>query len=84
MNAIFRIALEAKGFKEDMIDNIMTIAEATGNTIVAMEVLLGVFVAPDIVQYSKQSDKVCTFVSHDIFTDKVEYSYEYEETKTAY
>lgn len=84
MNKIERIALISKGFASDVVDAIIEVANATGNSTVAIEKLLGVYEAPKPVQYSYQhsgKEKVSTFVSFDPFKDQVTYSYMQEDTK---
>ena len=83
MNAIIKIALEAKGFKKEMIENILELAEATGNSTVAIEVLLGVYVEPEFPRASTVAHNA-VFDYYNKFTEEVWYLYDRPITKAGY
>ena len=78
MKKIIALALEAKGFAPETIDAIYEVATATGNTEVAINMLLGFYEKPYISPHATVEDKdiVCKFESYDAFNKKVHYSYE--------
>lgn len=85
MENIIRIALSTK-FKEDQLDSIIAIANATANNLVAVEILLGTYKEPAIGQFAGDTDTKHnrTFESYDRFTDKVYYTYNAVSKKKAW
>lgn len=85
MENIIRIALSTK-FKEDQLDSVIAIANATANELVAVEILLGTYKEPAISQFAGDTDTKHnrTFESYDRFTDKVHYIYNAVSKKKAW
>jgi thymidylate synthase len=76
MEKITRLALSLK-FNPGDIDSIMEIIEATGNTQVATEILLGVYEAPEvaIIAPNTKYETNRKLVNYDKFKDEVKYTY---------
>jgi hypothetical protein len=88
MENLIRVALGTK-FPEEHIDNILLVSNATGNSRVAVEVLLGVYERPiikeRIVDTSNYGDRVNrVFLSYDIFKEEVKYQYNVAKRKSAW
>lgn len=84
-NNIIRIALSTK-FKEDQLDSIIAIANATANNLVAVEILLGTYKEPAISAFAgdTESKHNRTFESYDRFTDRVHFTYNAISKKRAW
>jgi hypothetical protein len=52
MEKLIKIALEAKGFKPEMVEAIIKVANATQNPVVAIEIILGIYEMPIIPETS--------------------------------
>ena len=79
MNKIINAALSTK-FKGVNVETLMEVINATGNAIVATELILGAYEAPVIPAlpvkgYIYKEDKNTLFVSYDKFKDEITYSY---------
>jgi hypothetical protein len=86
MKTIEEIALGTK-FSENQISAIMEICWATQNSTLAMNILLGIYEEPKIMnmgltKVNKDSeDRLMVFESYDKWADRVFYSYEKKKTK---
>lgn len=80
MNKLAFIALQSKGFEDATINAILEVAEATGNALVAVEKVLGVYEAPPMPakSTSHRSDEMedRKFIRFDPFKDLVYYEVE--------
>lgn len=85
MNKIIKTAL-LNTFKDINIDALLQVIEATGNSIVATEILLGIYEQPEILEKSKDtsSEQNRTFISYDPIKDIVTYSYNEIKSKSGY
>lgn len=83
MDEIIKIALKSKGFGEDLIPGILTVAKASGNVEVAIQHILGIYETPKIPKYSEIRNKA-VFVRYDPFLDRVDFIYLHPCTKGAY
>lgn len=77
MEKITRLALSLK-FNAGDIDSVMEIIMATGNEIVATEILLGVYEAPEVAVIAPNTKYEANrrLVSYDKFKEEVKYSYQ--------
>jgi len=82
---IMSIALSSI-YPKDTIHRLITVANATGNNLVATEMLLGIYDAPVLHKNAMdQEDKInLVFISYDPFTDEVSYSYNRVNNKKGY
>ena len=78
MKQIIALALTAKGFAPESVDAIYDVAAATGNTEVAINMLLGFYEPPEINPYAtvEEKDIICTFQKYDPFKKEITYTYE--------
>lgn len=83
MEKIIRIALEAK-FQNVDLTNLLEVINATGNAVVATEVLLGIYEAPQIPETAIIYNDKCTFISFNKYTNEVTYSRNALRKKTLY
>lgn len=86
MNKIIAIALESRGFKPEVINNIIEVAEATNNSTLAIEMLLGVYEAPTIATSSiltSKADELAPrqLVKYNPFQNKVYFKVLKKQTK---
>jgi hypothetical protein len=68
------------------VDSIMEVVSATPNAELATEILCGLYVEPEIA-FTRVMDKtegVCVFNSYNKWDDKIQYSYNRIETRSAY
>jgi len=75
-NEILKLALASK-FKEENIDAILEVVNATANPSVAASILLDIYIRPELSSIAKDTiGKVNrTFISVDYINDRVNYSY---------
>lgn len=83
MNNILRVALGTV-FPKEQIDNVLEVINATPSPDVATLILLGIYEEPAIEDNAVISDKNCTIVSYNKWTDQVRYSYLVNDTKHIY
>lgn len=86
MEKVIKAALTAKYPSID-ISQLMEVINATPNSVIATEILLGVYEDPQIPYRqvnNKRSEGILTFVSYDKWKDVVNYSYNWVETKNDY
>lgn len=85
MSKLTRVALATR-FDEKDVDNILVIAEATGNVRTSVEMLLGIYEEPlvytDVPDTDRQANK--KFIKFDPFAEKVHYSYNTVKSKSAW
>ena len=83
MEKIVKIALEAK-FPGIDLTNLLDVLNATGNAVVATEVLLGIYEEPNIPEHALLYKTPATFVSFDKYKNSVRYSEDIFTTKSLY
>jgi len=89
MSTLLKFALESKFGKNINAQEVIDVAEATGNSTVAVEKILGIYKEPDFLKeitnktYSRDGD-VCVFVSHDPFREEIKYSFLEKKSATRY
>lgn len=86
MEKIVKAALTAK-FTNVNIEHLIEIINATPNTVIATEIMLGVYSEPKIAHKrvdSKSSEGVLTFKSYNKWDNRVYYSYTYVEKRSDY
>jgi hypothetical protein len=85
MDKLIRVALATK-FKEEDLENILFIANATGNAPIACEMLLGVFEHPVVPEFAFDSDnrKNRELTNYSVFSDTVNFTYNQVSTKQAW
>ena len=83
MEKIIKIALEAK-FPGIDLTNLLDVLNATGNAVVATEVLLGIYEEPNIPEHALLYKTPATFVSFDKYKEEVRYSEDTFTTKSLY
>jgi len=83
MNKIIEVALTGK-FGAEAVTNLMEVIGATCNPEMAAEILLGVYVKPEIPNTIFENNTKKTVVSVDYWDGNVRYSYEEEVTKHIY
>lgn len=74
MDKIINVAL-SNALNKIRVDNLLEVINATGNSRVATEILLGVYEEPIIAQTSKSSNEVRTMTRFDKFKEEVIYDY---------
>lgn len=82
---IMSIALSSI-YPKDTIDRLITVANATGNPVVATEMLLGIYDAPVLHTHAQDQEDKCNlvFVGYDAFTDEVSHTYNRINNKRGY
>ena len=83
MEKIIKIALEAK-FPNVDLTNLMDILNATGNVVVAIEILLGIYEEPNIPEAALLYKTPAVFVSFDKYKGSVRYSTDTFTSKNLY
>lgn len=87
MKTIETIALSTV-FKEDQIENLLTVCAATPNPSIGLEILLGIYKEPLIetkgLRKMNSGDQEVTFVSFDKWTNNVRFSYVKNKTVGIY
>ena len=83
MDQILRVALGTI-FPKEQIDNVLEVISATPSPDVATAILLGIYETPALNPDAVISDKNCTIVSYNKWTDQVRYSYLVNDTKHIY
>jgi|GEM_PF-5112402 len=88
MNKVIKVALESKFPSEKGfgITRILEVIEATPNPTIATEILLGIYEEPVIPHKNviHKNEGELTFVSYNKWQDRVNYSYDQIETRSAY
>ena len=82
---IMSIALSSI-YPKDTIDRLITVANATGNPVVATEMLLGIYDAPVLHTHAQDQEDKCflVFVGYDAFSDQVSHTYNRINNKKGY
>lgn len=83
MEKIIKLALEAK-FPNVNLTNLIDVLNATGNVIVATEILLGIYEEPNIPEHALLYKTRATFISFDKYKEEVRYSTDTFTTKSLY
>ena len=83
MEKIIILALETK-FPNVNLKNLMDVLNATGNAVVATELLLDIYEEPKIPERALLYKTPATFVSYDKFKEEVRYSTDSYTTKNLY
>jgi hypothetical protein len=87
MDKLIKLALASRGFTSDIMDNIILVAEATDNKVVALELLLGIYEWPSINPISANNADPSemarrSFMKYDPIKDQVHYQVLVEDKKT--
>ena len=83
MDQILRVALGTI-FPKENIDNILEVINATPSSDVATAILLGIYEKPTIEDNAVISEKDCTFLGYNKWSNEVHYSYLVNDTKHIY
>ncbi len=83
MEKIIKIALATK-FPNAKLENLIDVLNATGNVIVATEILLGIYEEPNIPEHAILHKTLAIFESFDKYKDSVRYSTDTFTTKSLY
>ena len=71
-------------FPENRLESIMEVVAATPNGKVALDILLGIYVEPFLCDNATISNKECTLVRYDKWTESVHYKYTQNKQKYIY
>lgn len=66
------------------LDNLIEVLEATGNSMVATEIMLGIYDMPNIPLVTTSRNRKRTFKSYNKFANVVEFDYEEERSQTCF
>lgn len=66
------------------LDNLIEVLEATGNSMVATEIMLGIYEMPNIPLVTTSRNRKRIFKSYNKFTTVVEFDYEEERSQTCF
>lgn len=78
-SAVELIALSTKFSLAQLVD-LLPFIKAANDKEVSLALLLGVYVFPNVSEKSIQDKRECSFISFTLFPDRVNYSYEKEDT----